>query len=193
MRHSRTLIKLFSVRRGSDISWLLESSGASGRPPGLLVVLEICFSNFPRDKWGLANPVLLISFISSSRSGSCGSHKDERSLGQNPGKEGPESLGSGYYSPGPSPWALVLPPLNLEKASVPPAQPNYGASFPSCIDNLGAVFSSQEFRKKWPIHLELYCLKEIVAWRKAAVGFLKVQNNQAVYCASTSDHGWLTV
>lgn len=76
--------------------------------------------------------------MSSSGSGPCGNLKDERSLGQNPGQEDPESCGS-YYSPGLLPWAQFTP-LSLEDVSVSPEQHNYGAGFASCIGNLEPSF-----------------------------------------------------
>lgn len=83
---SRKLTKLCSGRRDSGISWLLQS-------PGLLVVLAVVLLRLPQGQLGLDSTVFLISFISSSGSSPCGNLKDERSVGQNPGQEDPESSG----------------------------------------------------------------------------------------------------
>lgn len=166
---SRKLTKLCGGRRDSGVSWLLQSPG------------RMCFLDFPRDSWGLGSTVFLISFMSSSGSGACGNLKDERSLGQNPGQEDPESSGS-YYFPGLLPWAQFYP-IQSRGCFCISSTAQLWSWFCILYRQSWAIFSSQEFRRKGPLHLELHCLKEIVAQREAAVGFLKVQNNQAVSCS----------
>lgn len=155
---SRKLTKLCSGRRESGISWLLQS-------PGLLVVLRL-----PQGQLGLDSTVFLISFISSSGSSPCGNLKDERSVGQNPGQEDPESSGSSQdHSRG-----LSFTPIQSRGYFCISWTAQLWSWFCILCRQSWAIFSSQDFRSKGPIHLELHCLKEIVAQREAAVGFLKV-------------------
>lgn len=171
---SRKLTKLCGGRRDSGISWLLQS-------PGLLVVLADVLLRLPQGQLGPGQHCLLNKLHVLIWKWPLWKSQRWEILRTEPRTRRSRKL-----------WFLLFPRIT-PMGSVYPTQSrgcfciSWTAQLWSwfCIlyRQSWAIFSSQEFRRKGPIHLELHCLKEIVAQREAAVGFLKVQNNQAVSCS----------